>query len=125
VLHTEQLLRAPEPDDAAAMFPIMADHEVMRYFGAPPMASPDEALQRIAAEVGFSETAFAAPQDDNWRVRYFAPTMEVPFCGHATIALGVALTLRQGNDGFTLTLNDGTGLRRAEQPYPGAQTPLA
>lgn len=38
VLHTERLLlRAPEPDDAAAMFPIMADPEVMRYFGAPPI----------------------------------------------------------------------------------------
>jgi len=28
---------------------------------------------RIAAEVGYSETAFAMPQDDGWRVRYFSP----------------------------------------------------
>jgi PhzF family phenazine biosynthesis protein len=53
---------------------------------------PDAAtMQRVAAEVGFSETAFAAPEGDGWRVRYFSPQTEVPFCGHATIALGAAL----------------------------------
>ena len=52
-------------------------------------ALPDaSAMQRIAAEVGFSETVFAAPINDGWRVRYFSPESEVPFCGHATIALG-------------------------------------
>ena len=44
-------------------------------------------MQRIAAEVGYSETAFAAPWDDAFVVRYFSPETEVPFCGHATIAL--------------------------------------
>lgn len=62
-------------------------------------------MQRIAAEVGFSETAFAAPAGDGWRVRYFSPESEVPFCGHATIALGAALALRHGNGVFGLTLN--------------------
>ena len=57
---------------------------------------PDETeMQRIAAEVGFSETVFAAPLGDSWRVRYFSPESEVPFCGHATIALGAALALSQ------------------------------
>lgn len=65
-------------------------------------------MQHIAAEVGFSETAFAAPQGDMWRVRYFAPTMEVPFCGHATIALGAALALQYGDGMFTLVLNEAT-----------------
>ena len=45
----------------------------------------DTAMQRMAAEVGYSETVFAAPQGDGWRVRYFSPTVEVPFCGHATL----------------------------------------
>ena len=67
---------------------------------------PDETeMQRIAAEVGFSETVFAAPLGDGWRVRYFSPESEVPFCGHATIALGAALALRRGNGVFALTLN--------------------
>jgi len=63
-------------------------------------------MQRIAAQVGFSETAFAMPGDDGWRVRYFSPASEVPFCGHATIALGAALALKHGNGVFPLVLND-------------------
>jgi PhzF family phenazine biosynthesis protein len=62
-------------------------------------------MQQIAAEVGYSETAFAAPQNNAWRVRYFAPEAEVNFCGHATIALGAALALRHGNATFPLHLN--------------------
>ena len=69
---------------------------------------PDEAeMRRVAAEVGFSETAFAAPDDEGgWRVRYFSPESEVPFCGHATIALGAALAERFGDGVYALTLND-------------------
>ncbi len=62
-------------------------------------------MQRIAAEVGYSETAFAAPMDGSWRVRYFSPESEVPFCGHATIALGAALALQEGPGVFPLVLN--------------------
>jgi PhzF family phenazine biosynthesis protein len=52
----------------------------------------DERMQEIAAEVGYSETAFAVSTDgDRYRVRYFSPLAEVPFCGHATIATAVAL----------------------------------
>lgn len=54
---------------------------------------PDrDAMQRIASEVGFSETAFVSPQNGEERtVRYFSPEAEVTFCGHATIAAGFAL----------------------------------
>jgi len=70
-------------------------------------ALPDAAvMQRIAADVGFSETVFATRQGDSWRVRYFSPESEVPFCGHATIALGAALALAQGDGVFALTLNE-------------------
>jgi PhzF family phenazine biosynthesis protein len=65
----------------------------------------DAAMQRIAAEVGFSETAFAVPMGEEWRVRYFSPASEVQFCGHATIALGAALAMRQGDGLFRLRLN--------------------
>ncbi|MCY0092787.1 PhzF family phenazine biosynthesis protein [Hoeflea ulvae] len=70
---------------------------------------PAEAdMRRIAAEVGYSETAFAVPDGDTgkWRVRYFSPESEVPFCGHATIALGAALARHAGPGQFTLQLND-------------------
>lgn len=70
---------------------------------------PDAAtMQRIAAAAGFSETAFAAPQGDAWRVRYFSPQTEVPFCGHATIALGAAMASRFGEGEWTLALNAST-----------------
>ena len=64
-------------------------------------------MQRIAAEVGFSETVFAEKAGNSWRVRYFSPASEVPFCGHATIALGAALALRHGDGVFALALNQG------------------
>lgn len=68
---------------------------------------PDGAdMQRIAVEVGYSETAFAAPEGPGWRVRYFAPEGEVPFCGHATIALGAALGQAHGAAVYPLHLND-------------------
>ena len=47
----------------------------------------DEEMLAIAADVGYSETAFV----DGDRLRYFSAVAEVPFCGHATIATGVAL----------------------------------
>jgi PhzF family phenazine biosynthesis protein len=68
-------------------------------------------MQSLAAEVGFSETVFATPLTHakpfkNWQARYFSPESEVPFCGHATIALGAALALEHGNGEFALTLNE-------------------
>lgn len=68
---------------------------------------PAEAeMRRIAAEVGYSETAFAVPDGapNRWQVRYFSPESEVPFCGHATIALGAALARHTGDGRFALKL---------------------
>ncbi|GAA3287536.1 PhzF family phenazine biosynthesis isomerase [Dactylosporangium vinaceum] len=54
-------------------------------------------MQRMAAEVGYSETAFLTPTGDRAAaVRYFSPLAEVPFCGHATIATAVAYAERSG-----------------------------
>jgi PhzF family phenazine biosynthesis protein len=58
----------------------------------------DEAeMQRIASDLGYSETAFLVPRENEpnvYDVRYFAPKQEVPFCGHATIAAAIALVER-------------------------------
>jgi PhzF family phenazine biosynthesis protein len=52
-------------------------------------------MQAIAAQLGDSETAFLVHVSDNgYRVRYFSPLAEVPFCGHATIASAIALARR-------------------------------
>ncbi|MGJ0390613.1 PhzF family phenazine biosynthesis protein [Microbacterium sp. CGR1] len=61
----------------------------------------DERMQRIAADVGYSETAFivgraADAPIPRYRVRYWSPAAEVPFCGHATVATAVALAERDG-----------------------------
>lgn len=69
------------------------------------------AMQGLASEIGYSETVFAAPSEQGWRVRYFAPEVEVDFCGHATIALGAALALRCG-DGTFRTPNQQRGDHR-------------
>jgi trans-2,3-dihydro-3-hydroxyanthranilate isomerase len=49
-----------------------------------------EEMQRIARELNLSETAFVTPTSNSQadvQVRYFTPTSEIDFCGHATIAL--------------------------------------
>jgi PhzF family phenazine biosynthesis protein len=57
----------------------------------------DAAMSALAAEVGFSETAFVLPRGDGvLDIRYFSPLVEVPFCGHATIATAVAYAQRHG-----------------------------
>jgi PhzF family phenazine biosynthesis protein len=60
-----------------------------------------EQMQAMAADVGYSESAFIVerPHEANvFDVRYFAPRGEVPFCGHATIASAVALAERKPAD---------------------------
>jgi PhzF family phenazine biosynthesis protein len=52
----------------------------------------DERMLAIAAELGYSESAFLDGDD----LRYFSPLAEVPFCGHATVATAVALAERDG-----------------------------
>jgi len=46
----------------------------------------DAVLQAIAAENNLAETAFLVPEGDEYRLRWFTPAVEVPLCGHATLA---------------------------------------
>ena len=45
-------------------------------------------MQRVAAEMNLSETAFLRPQGEAGRygLRWFTPAVEVALCGHATLA---------------------------------------
>lgn len=83
-----------------------------------------EEMMAIAKEVGYSETAFLIKQNDGWRVRYFAPELEVPFCGHATIALGAALGERFGEGTYRLFLNDSAITVRASRSDLGMSATL-
>ena len=51
----------------------------------PEEASPNW-MQAIAAEMNVSETVFVRRVESGFSVRYFTPTVEVPLCGHATLA---------------------------------------
>lgn len=59
---------------------------------------PDAVLQGIALENNLAETAFLKPQGEQWEIRWFTPTDEVPFCGHATLASACALHQHKGID---------------------------
>lgn len=49
--------------------------------------APTEWMQRLAAEFNLSETAFLRHEGDGlWHLRWFTPAIEVPLCGHATLA---------------------------------------
>lgn len=50
---------------------------------------PDELMQSIAAENNLAETAFlvaASADNATFSIRWFTPTVEIPLCGHATLA---------------------------------------
>lgn len=71
----------------------------------------DGAMLAIAADLGYSETAFLTPPPENldaapgrgFTLRYFSPVAEVPFCGHATVAAAVALAERIGPGDLTFS----------------------
>jgi PhzF family phenazine biosynthesis protein len=53
---------------------------------------PDDLMQRIAAEMNLAETAFFVAEGNGYRLRWFTPSVEVPLCGHATLASAFVLT---------------------------------
>ena len=51
----------------------------------------DAWLTAVAAEMNLPETAFLRRENGAWRLRWFTPTVEMPLCGHATLASAHAL----------------------------------
>ena len=65
---------------------------------------PDETLQKIAAENNVAETAFIVSAGKGvWELRWFTPAVEVPLCGHATLAAGHYLYQHGGYEGEKIT----------------------
>lgn len=66
-------------------------------------AIAEDQMQAIAAELNLSETAFVlgGGHPERFSIRYFSPKMEIPLCGHATLA-------------SAKTLNDQLGLANIE-----------
>lgn len=53
----------------------------------------DNIMQSIAKELGLSETVFVnnLTEQNKYPIRYFSPKMEIPLCGHATLAVSKVL----------------------------------
>lgn len=73
----------------------------------------DSEMQQIARELNNSETAFLFPPDSadcDGVIRYFSPTIEVPICGHATIAAMYAKALEDNLDSCVLKMKTKIGI---------------
>jgi len=60
---------------------------------------PEAVMQAIAGENNLAETAFARRNGPDWDLRWFTPTQEVDFCGHATLATAHVLASAYGAGG--------------------------
>ncbi len=81
-------------------------------------------MQRIAAFAGYSETAFiiSAESDEyDIRVRYYTPTIEVPICGHATVAAHALLAKTWGKTDYVIRAATGAGVLPVEVSGTGAE----
>lgn len=66
----------------------------------------DATLQAIAAENNVAETAFiVAKARGVWALRWFTPAVEVPLCGHATLASAHVLFEHEGFDGVEIAFD--------------------
>lgn len=84
-----------------------------------PFPAPDR-LQRVAAELNLSETAFAHPLppggEADWALRWFTPTTEVDLCGHATLATAHVLRTTGTADGTVRFASRSGVLRTTARP---------
>jgi PhzF family phenazine biosynthesis protein len=70
----------------------------------------DSVLQNIAAENNLAETAFLVPAGIDFRLRWFTPTVEVPLCGHATLASAAVIMERLEPSRRVVTFHSARGL---------------
>lgn len=69
----------------------------------------DSALQAIAAENNLAETAFLVADGEDFRLRWFTPTVEVPLCGHATLASAAVVMERLAPQRTRVTFHSASG----------------
>ncbi|MFF2061156.1 PhzF family phenazine biosynthesis protein [Streptomyces sp. NPDC058200] len=117
------------PHTSAAPGPAAAPAAVLRYtaFSSDPRGGNpagvvldaaglgDDEMLSIAAQLGYSESAFLTAPPEGlgepgraFTIRYFSPKAEVPFCGHATVATAVALADRAGPGELVFETRAGT-----------------
>ncbi len=69
----------------------------------------DDVLQKIAEENNLSETAFFAPENQGFKLRWFTPVAEVDLCGHATLAAAYVLYTHLGYSGPEISFSTRSG----------------
>lgn len=86
----------------------------------------DEVLRSIAAEMNLSETAFLTPLDGDYsprarafRLRWFTPLVEVPLCGHATLATTKVLFDELGIEADAVSYTTLSGILKARRDAGG------
>ncbi len=82
----------------------------------------DSKMKSIAAEMNLSETAFVEPLEEKsfkgskrFSLRWFTPEVEVPLCGHATLATAWTLFEEVGNERDEITFSTKSGSLKAEK----------
>lgn len=81
----------------------------------------DEVMQKIAMENNLSETAFFVPIDGDgddeadFHIRWFTPTVEVPLCGHATLASSFVIFKQLGFSGDLVRFQSKSGILTARR----------
>lgn len=98
-----------------------------RRFGGNPAAvmrleafPTDVALQALAAENNLAETAFIVGDRGEYRLRWFTPAVEVPLCGHATLASAAVVLERLEPSRCEVTFQTASGaltVSRNEKGY--------
>jgi PhzF family phenazine biosynthesis protein len=69
----------------------------------------DGLMQAIAAENNLAETAFFIPEGSDYRLRWFTPTVEVPLCGHATLASAAVVMERLESGRMEVVFHSASG----------------
>jgi PhzF family phenazine biosynthesis protein len=81
---------------------------------------PDATMQAIAAENNLAETAFLVPSGTDYGLRWFTPRVEVPLCGHATLASAAVVMERLEPDRKIVAFQSASGVltvRRTADAY--------
>ena len=71
---------------------------------------PDATMQAIAAENNLAETAFLVPSGTDYGLRWFTPRVEVPLCGHATLASAAVVMERLEPDRKIVAFQSASGV---------------
>lgn len=97
-----------------------------RFHGNPAAVMPldaypsDAIMQAIAAENNLAETAFLVPKGPDYQIRWFTPEVEVPLCGHATLASAAVVLERlepERNEVIFYSVSGPLTVKRAGKGY--------